>query len=110
MTNHKFIDKQEFIEKAHRFEDEYSVWASDHYQIKVDKFDKLTTFTELEIVKSYLEKLMIEVGNIEINRPIMSRGYECYGFEPKTAQEVKDEVMELIDNLLSESKGDTDET
>lgn len=60
---------------------------------------RIHSFSEQDIVKPYLDKLMIEVGNLEINKPMMSG----YGFKQKSPQEIKDEVMKLIDNLLSES-------
>ena len=45
---------------------------------------------------------MIDVGNIEIIRPMNNRYNECYGIKTKTPQEIKDEVMELIDKMLTE--------
>ena len=62
----------------------------------------VNAISEQEIVKPYLERLMIEVGNLEINKPMMSG----YGFKQKSPQEIKDEVMKLIDNLLTEGEED----
>lgn len=58
--------------------------------------------TEQEIVKPYLEKLKSEIEKIPTTTPIVY-GNCTRGYKMEHPREIKRKVMDLIDNLLSES-------
>lgn len=46
-----------------------------------------------------------EIQDIKENEPLISKGgFECFGFRQKTAYEIKNEVMEILDKLIAESE------
>ena len=52
-----------------------------------------------------LEKIKAEVKEIRMEEPLMSKGFECYGFKDKTPVDIKIEVIELLEEHISELKG-----
>ena len=53
-----------------------------------------------------LEKVKAEVEEMRTEEPLMSRAFECYGFKDKTPEDIKTEVIELLDERISELKGE----
>ena len=61
---------------------------------------------EKEFAITELEKINAEIKEIRMEEPLMSRGFECYGFKDKTPEDIKTEVIELLDERISELKGE----
>ena len=57
-----------------------------------------------------LEKIKSEIQEIRMEEPLMSRAFECYGFKDKTPEDIKTEVIELLDERIYELKGENNET
>ena len=59
---------------------------------------RIHTFSEQDIVKPYLEKLKAMISEVDLNK--VAKNYEdrFYGFQ--------NEILQMIDNLLSESEGE----
>ncbi len=53
-----------------------------------------------------LEKIKEEVEEIRTKEPLMSKGFECYGFKDKTPEDIKTEIIEMLDNRIAELKGE----
>ena len=53
-----------------------------------------------------LEKTKSEIEEIKMKKPLMSRGFECYGFKDKTPEDIKTEIIEMLDNRITELKGE----
>ncbi len=53
-----------------------------------------------------LEKIKAEIEEIKMKKPLMSRGFECYGFKDKTPEDIKTEIIEMLDNRIEELKGE----
>lgn len=54
-----------------------------------------------------LKKIYEEVSNAKFEIPIISRGYECYGLRPKTPQEIRTEILDIIYEHIKENNNDT---
>lgn len=52
-----------------------------------------------------LENAKREIEEIKMKKPLMSRGFECYGFKDKTPEDIKTEIIEMLDNRIAELKG-----
>ena len=63
----------------------------------------IPVITEQDIVKLYLEKILTEVEKIPTLTP-NTDGISMYGYKIKHPQEIKNEVIRLINNLLSEQE------
>ena len=63
---------------------------------------RIHSFSEQDIVKPYLEKLKSEIEKIPTTTPIVY-GNCTRGYKMEHPREIKRKVMDLIDNLLSES-------
>ena len=61
------------------------------------------TITEQDIVEPYLEKVLAEVEKIPTLTP-NTDGISMYGYKIKHPQEIKNEVIRLINNLISEQE------
>lgn len=53
---------------------------------------------------SDIENIIKEVENVELKRALFSKGFECYGFRDKTAEEVKAEILDILKEHLEETK------
>lgn len=53
-----------------------------------------------------LEKLKTKIEEIKMKEPLMSKGFECYGFKDKTPEDIKTEIIEIIENHIEELKGE----
>jgi hypothetical protein len=53
-----------------------------------------------------LTELQLEIEEIRLDRPLMSKGYECYGFEDKTPTEIQQECSEIIQQKIDKLKGE----
>ena len=53
-----------------------------------------------------LEKIKEEIKEIKMEKPLMSKGFECYGFKDKTPEDIKTEIIEMLDNRIAELKGE----
>ena len=56
-----------------------------------------------------LTEIQLEIEELRLDRPLMSRGYECYGFEDKTPTEIKKECSDIIQQKIDVLKENTDE-
>ena len=61
----------------------------DQYEARL-KADMMAMLTELQL----------EIEEIRLDRPLMSRGYECYGHEDKTPTEIRQECSEIIQQKI----------
>ena len=73
------------------------------YESYKEWLETLPVFTEQDIVKSYLEKLKSEIEKIPTTTPIMY-GNCTRGYKIEHPREIKRKVINIIDNLLSESE------
>ena len=62
-------------------------------------------FTEDEVIAMFTE-LQMEIEELRLDRPLMSRGYECYGHEDKTPTEIRQECSDFIQQKIDGLKGD----
>lgn len=51
-----------------------------------------------------LKKIKVEIEEIKMKKPLMSKGFECYGFKDKTPEDIKTEIIEMLDNRIEELK------
>lgn len=51
-----------------------------------------------------LTEIQLEIEELRLDRPLMSRGYECYGFEDKTPTEIKKECSDVIQQKIDSIK------
>ena len=51
-----------------------------------------------------LTDIQLEIEELRLDRPLISRGYECYGFEDKTPTEIKQECSDVIQQKINELK------
>jgi hypothetical protein len=56
-----------------------------------------------------LTDIQTEIEELRLDRPLMSRGYECYGFEDKTPTEIKKECSDIIQQKIDALKADGSE-
>ena len=53
-----------------------------------------------------LTEIQLEIEEVRLERPLMSRGHECYGFEDKTPTEIRQECSDVIQQKINALKGD----
>lgn len=53
-----------------------------------------------------LVELQLEIEELRLDRPLFSRGYECYGLEDKTPTEIQQECSDIIQQKINELKED----
>ena len=53
---------------------------------------------------SDIENIIKEVENVKLKKALFSKGFECYGFIDKTAEEVKTEILDILKEHLEEAK------
>ena len=51
-----------------------------------------------------LEMLKTDVAEIKMKKALISGGFECYGFKDKTPDEIRDEIIEIIEERIAELK------
>ena len=51
-----------------------------------------------------LEDIKAEIEAVELSTPIMSKGYECCGYRPKTVEEMRTEILDIISERIKENK------
>jgi len=96
--------KCELIDKS-----EVMMFVDDIFECQCDEkeayelLDNVSTITEQEIIKPYLEKLKSEIGKIPTLTP-RTHANCTYGYKLEHPQEIKKRVLDLIDNLLSEQE------
>ena len=56
-----------------------------------------------------LTDIQFEIEELRLDRPLFSRGYECYGHEDKTPTEIQQECSDIIQDKINELKGDKNE-
>lgn len=54
---------------------------------------------------SDIENIIKKVENVEIKKALFSKGFECYGFRDKTAEEIKAEILDILNEHLEEALG-----
>ena len=52
-----------------------------------------------------LTEIQLEIEELRLDRPLFSRGYECYGFDDKTPTEIQQECSEIIQQKIDKLKG-----
>ena len=57
--------------------------------------DMIAMFTEIQL----------EIEELRLDRPLMSRGHECYGFEDKTPTEIRQECSDIIQQKIDALEG-----
>lgn len=72
----------------------YSCDLIDEYEDKL-KADKVAILTDLQL----------EIEELRLDRPLMSRGHECYGFEDKTPTEIRQECSDIIQQKIEQLEG-----
>lgn len=72
--------------------------SKDQYEERL-KADMIAMLTELQL----------EIEELRLDRPLMSRGYECYGFEDKTPTEIQQECSDIIQQKINALKEKEDE-
>lgn len=55
-----------------------------------------------EALVNELESIRAEIQELETSGAIMSAGHECYGFKEKTAQEMKEDILYIINTHIEE--------
>lgn len=55
-------------------------------------------------LKAILVELQLEIEELRLDRPLMSRGHECYGFEDKTPTEIRQECSDIIQEKIEQLK------
>ena len=68
--------------------------SKDQYEARL-KADMVAMLTELQL----------EIEELRLDRPLMSRGHECYGFEDKTPTEIQQECSDIIQEKINALKG-----
>lgn len=63
------------------------------------------TDSKHEVIEE-LENAKREIEEIKMEKPLMSKGFECYGFKDKTPEDIKTEIIEMLDNRIAELKGE----
>ena len=53
-----------------------------------------------------LTELQLEIEEVRLDRPLMSRGYECYGVEDKTPAKIRQECSDIIQEKINALRGD----
>ena len=80
--------------------------------LKTDlKYDLLYEGEEvytMDEVVSMLEELKKEIEELRLDRPLMSRGYECYGHEDKTPTVIRQECSDIIQQKIEQLKENKD--
>ena len=51
-----------------------------------------------------LTEIQLEIEELRLDRPLISRGYECYGFEDKTPTEIQQECSDIIQQKINSLK------
>lgn len=51
-----------------------------------------------------LTEVQLEIEELRLDRPLMSRGYECYGHEDKTPTEIQQECSDIIQQKIDALK------
>ena len=82
---------QEVVDKAPTVE----AIPKDQYEARL-KADMVAMLTELQL----------EIEEIRLDNPLMSRGHECYGFEDKTPTEIRQECSDIIQQKINALKGE----
>ena len=62
-------------------------------------------FTKADMV-AMLTDIQLEIEELQLDRPLISRGYECYGFENKTPTEIRQECSDIIQQKIDSLKGE----
>ena len=52
-----------------------------------------------------LTEIQLEIEELRLDRPLMSRGHECYGFEDKTPTEIRQECSDIIQQKIDALEG-----
>ena len=53
-----------------------------------------------------LENIKTKVEKIRMKEPLISSSFECYGFKDKTTEDIKTEVIEILNDHITELKGE----
>jgi hypothetical protein len=53
-------------------------------------------------VVAMLTEIQLDIEELRLDRPLMSRGYECYRFEDKTPTEIKQECSDIIQQKIDD--------
>ena len=53
-----------------------------------------------------LTEIQLEIEELRLDIPLMSRGHECYGFEDKTAEDMRQDCSSLIQEKINALKGE----
>ncbi len=69
------------------------------------KEDLSRIYTDNDVINE-LENIKAEIEEIKMEKPLMSKGFECYGFKDKTPEDIKTEIIEMLDNRIAELKGE----
>ena len=76
----------------------------------VEAFPKADYETRLKAdMVAMLTEIQLDIEELRLDRPLMSRGYECFGFEDKTPTEIKQECSDIIQQKIDALRGETDE-
>ena len=55
-----------------------------------------------------LTEIQLEIDELRLDRPLMSRGHECYGHKDKTPTEIQQECSEIIQQKINSLKAESE--
>lgn len=84
-------------------QDEYTHLMGKYQMMQADYNARLKA--DLEAI---LVELQLEIAELRLDRPLMSRGYECYGYEDKTPTEIRQECSDIIQEKINKLKESED--
>ena len=65
--------------------------------------------TKADLV-AILTEIQLEIEELQLDRLLMSRGYECYGRENKTPAEIQQECSDIIQEKINSLKAESEDT
>lgn len=51
-----------------------------------------------------LTEIQLKIEEIRLDRPLFSRGHECYGYEDKTAKDMREDCADVIQEKINALK------
>lgn len=98
------MEIKEAVENLNYLKSYYKIRIEEKY---IETFDKaIEAIEKCSDIITEIGKIKAEVEEIRTEEPLMSRAFECYGFKDKTPEDIKTEVIELLDERISELKGE----